>query len=744
MKKKLIEKTPPRTTRRDGWYTRLQIVDKYVVFNTYKNKTLKFRHVLNAETHEYATLRDKEWTMEQLAGAFDLNYYKNNYYYSDNFIKAAEEKLRMSSADERTLKETLGKTFEEKYNSRYSKKSILRAIDEMEQDYDRKKRRSAEERRWDRVKTEMDKVPVPDVPALWKWIDNAVTGGKNYMFRTPDKKEKPYEWMCSACGGISSTDTILFFRDKKPFKDGDMVACPHCGEKVKIQTRKRSLNITQPFVIIQNLDDITSVARHLRAKLICDGKAEKRIFIKEEVRLMMYREPYGRRGIRWDLYYDQSYLGAGCWFDSTEWQAGSFDNKSNPCQQKEHTGLLYLEGIEEGLKGTIYEDWTRTFTAAAAKGIQADWNRLMATSYNDGSMLPDIEELMLKGRFYRLFREISEDISLWNYKYIFDDGITSPLGHGGISVDGETIEEIFGINDRQLINRIRDHNGGGMMLEWMRWSERHRQKVSDKCIEWGEKNKVDPSGGAMNWLLCRFSPEQAMNYVERQRKESYKGKSAAQVIEQYADYMNMCEKLKKNTSDEMVYRPRELKRRHDEAVVELEMKKARIETKEYARKYPEAEKVIKKIRTKFEYRGKEYFIMVPRHISDIVIEGRCLHHCAGATDRYFDRIKDHETYICFLRRTDAPDTPFYTIEVEPGGTIRQHRGMYDEEPDIEKVKPFLREWQKVIKSRMDEDDRKKAKASKVKRAENIRELKEKNNTRVLQGLMEDFMDAAAV
>ena len=85
--------------------------------------------------------------------------------------------------------------------------------------------------------------------------------------------------------------------------------------------------------------------------------------------------------------------------------------------------------------------------------------------------------------------------------------------------------------------------------------------------------------------------------------------------------------------------------------------------------------------------------------------------------------------------------PFYTIEVEPGGTIRQHRGMFDEEPDIEKVKPFLKEWQKVIRKRMSEEDHKRAAVSKIKREENIEDLKRRNNTRVLNGLMEDFMEA---
>ena len=107
-------------------------------------------------------------------------------------------------------------------------------------------------------------------------------------------------------------------------------------------------------------------------------------------------------------------------------------------------------------------------------------------------------------------------------------------------------------------------------------------------------------------------------------------------------------------------------------------------------------------------------------------------------DRYFNRIEAEETYICFLRRKEAPGIPFYTIEVEPGGTIRQHRSYLDEEPGIEQIRAFLKEWQKVIRKRLTERDKALAKMSKEKREANIRELQEKNNTRVLQGLAEDL------
>ena len=75
-----------------------------------------------------------------------------------------------------------------------------------------------------------------------------------------------------------------------------------------------------------------------------------------------------------------------------------------------------------------------------------------------------------------------------------------------------------------------------------------------------------------------------------------------------------------------------------------------------------------------------------------------------------------------------------------GRTIRQHRSYLDEEPGIDEIRGFLREWQKTLKKRLTQEDKRLAKISKEKREQNIRELEEKNNTRVLRGLAEDFME----
>ena len=44
-------------------------------------------------------------------------------------------------------------------------------------------------------------------------------------------------------------------------------------------------------------------------------------------------------------------------------------------------------------------------------------------------------------------------------------------------------------------------------------------------------------------------------------------------------------------------------------------------------------------------------------------------HCIANSDVYWERMERRESYLLFLRKTAEPDTPYYTVEAEPGGTV---------------------------------------------------------------------------
>ncbi len=708
MKKKLIENTEPIKTRKNGWWITVQMIQRILVLNIYNNKILYSRHCINVDNYEYMTLYKGEWKTTIYTKALGLNIDERSYYYGET---DQDKRFRMSKEDEELIQDVLKAKEEAPY--RRGTRDILQY---REYDRGRTVRENSENSRIRRISEAMAKVP--ETPTgIKEWINQMEIGGEDFATKT----EKKGIYACSKCGEKFGETKLKRADGEKKIRNNDKVICPSCGKEITFVKRKKKIDIFPHFAIVQPIDDTMSVVRYFDAEIYCSG-GKKHIGLDESIRILMFKKD---KKYICSIYYNQ-YGRFNNWAPEGKQNNGCFDNKHNPANRKEFLGYLYDGGIEEAFKGTVYDTWTRLFKEFSAAGLKLNYNRMMCAWDSDNYR--NVIEMLYRGRFDKLLMETSDNIAYWNMGYC-----------GKLRISGQTIEDVFDIGDRQKINRIRDMNGGELMLQWMRWSDENRTKISEKTLSWLIQNNMDCSD--MGWTKDRMSLEQGMNYIERQKKESYKGMSIKQIIAQYMDYLSMCEKLKKDLSDEMVYRPRELKRRHDEAVAMIAERDAELQADEFSRRFPGVEDILKEIKERFEYENDTYTILVPSRCVDIVAEGRCLHHCAGSSDRYFDRIKQRETYIVFLRKNDAPNVPYYTVEVEPGGTIRQHRGYLDEEPEIEEVKPFLREWQKVIRKRMTEEDHKHAAISAVKRIENIKELEAKNNTRVLNGLMEDFMEA---
>ena len=702
MKKKTIEVMPAIPATADGWCTTVQIIKDTIVLNIHQERELKWRHCFVPETKEYATYDavHGKWNHKRITFCYGVEY-ESAYGYNEirGNLNARSE---LEASDQKTVYDMI-ETHDDHWRKR-EPDEWARIISDMETQGKIEGRECAELRRVKRVKAMMARVP-DEQENLREWANEKLDGGRGYCL----KDRETGKWTCTACG--RKLEKI----PGKP-KNKDEIICPECGKKIVYLSRKQSVVAAGGFTVVQPIDEETSVVRHFWGTVEDKPNRRREVWIAELVRIMLFKfgsEKYRLHNWKCDIYYKTF--------------GDEFDNKGNYNNIRMVKSYLYDDGIAEAFRGTVYDPWTKLFAEFAEAGLELEYNKMMCmyASYEYRGMI----EMLYRGRFYRLLRETSENVggyTRWSY-------------NGMLHPDGNSIESVFGISDRQKINRIRDKNGGEMMLAWMQASDEEGFKVSDKVLDWLEQVRLWPR--SMARMTEYMSLEQSVNYLIRQKKEQYPGRTFLSIIGQYEDYISMCKKLKKNMTDEMVYKPRELKRRHDEAVEEIKAREEELQAEEYSEKFGEAEQVMQEVRSKFEYTGQVYRILVPQKIVDIVKEGRALHHCAGATDRYFDRIKNHETYICFLRKNEAPDEPFYTIEVEPGGTIRQHRGMFDEEPDIELVKPFLREWQQVIRKRMKAEDHERAAMSKLKREENIEDLKQKNNTRVLAGLMEDFMEA---
>lgn len=218
-------------------------------------------------------------------------------------------------------------------------------------------------------------------------------------------------------------------------------------------------------------------------------------------------------------------------------------------------------------------------------------------------------------------------------------------------------------------------------------------------------------------------------------------------METWRDYMRMAEQQGLNISHEIFYKPKDVYKAHDACVKEGQKKETMKRAEEILTRYPDVEKVLKKIRTIYTYEGEQFCVVVPETVVDIIHEGRALGHCIDTTDRYFDRMEQETSYIVFLRRKESRDVPWYTLEIEPGGTVRQQRttGNEQNKEDAKSYMPFIREWQKVVRERISEEDRALAERSRQTRIMEYAQLraeKEKVRRGKLAGkLLADVLEA---
>ena len=88
-----------------------------------------------------------------------------------------------------------------------------------------------------------------------------------------------------------------------------------------------------------------------------------------------------------------------------------------------------------------------------------------------------------------------------------------------------------------------------------------------------------------------------------------------------------------------------------------------------------------------EYTGTAYSVIMPENARDFVREGMKQGNCVVD---YLQRHADGEISILFLRKNDAPDKPFVTMEISDG-VIEQALARFNTKPSDE-VRAFLNEY----------------------------------------------------
>ena len=184
-----------------------------------------------------------------------------------------------------------------------------------------------------------------------------------------------------------------------------------------------------------------------------------------------------------------------------------------------------------------------------------------------------------------------------------------------------------------------------------------------------------------------ISVHQACEYLERVRVSQCFVPSGA--VTEWRDYLKACQTIDVDLTDKTVRYPSSLKREHDRAVFKqkiiMDEKKERM-FGEICRDYGD----------KYTFSDEKYQIIVPHSMQDLFEEGRKLNHCVG---QYADRVVDGCSCICFIRKKEKPDLPYFTVEIFPSqDRITQIHGLSNRDVDEKRdvgLKDFLKKWAKT-------------------------------------------------
>ena len=537
-----------------------------------------------------------------------------------------------------------------------------------------KRRHKKETEPWD-----LDMEQTPDLPRDWeRWVSK-VGITENYIFYRYDRKGAKTGY-CTFC------EKEVPVRKPRHNKPGCCLRCRHkimykaVGKAGTIVTRRDSM------YLMQRCEDGFMIRQFRGYKRYRKGSYENPECCSWECRRVICG-------------HDAELLRAYYWGDykhtETRWIEKAFDSLN---WFGEESGRVYGSSLPTLGAGEL----RRTgLMEALQDSKKIDPERYLMVLRE----VPELE-MLSKARLPVLVRECMGS------PYRFREAFRNP--------EARSLLKLLGIDSQQL-KRLKGNRGGRRYLTWLQYEKAIGKSLPDEAVAWFSKENILPD--ELRFIADRMNAVQVYNYMRRQMRET--GMKSRELLATWADYLSMARRLKMDTDDAIIYRARKLRQRHDELVELCEQKERAIRAGEILEKYPHIEDIFRETKAVYGYTGKDYAVIVPSRIEEIMEEGERLHHCVGSSDRYWERIERKESYVLFLRKVSDPGVPYYTLEVEPDGTVRQKRTMYDrQKEDIKDAEKFLLEWQEAVSRRITAKERELAEKSRILRDEEFTQLRE--------------------
>lgn len=568
---------------------------------------------------------------------------------------------------------------------------VVDYIDHIETTTSSRRRVAGIKRKQERINSWFKDIP-PYPDDLFEFIDNTVFGGLHYAFWNKAKDK----YVCSVCSEKITLPNM---------KHGKYYDCPKCNSRVKCDKRLQGgdrvfssrITLIQPYHDREGKPCPIKREMHVSKRFMRNGES---VYLSEGSLAVLTGEKYlqnGKEIFFWD---------SGVWWDKNTW---GFQHSK---------GYLYPD--VSALEGTVYDK--RAVEAAAKRGWYLNYNNLI--QYFDEPRM----EYLIKGGFYKLVYDLTTNCSMSHL------------------MPGNDIQSVLGL-DGQGVARLRENQGGVRYLDWLRAAFMCGYKLPEKTIQYFVKHDISPTDVAVP-LNSGASPEKVANYIEKQ-KDLCK-LPVYNIAIKWRDTLNMQGNYARGGGSYTLF-PKNLEKRHRElcGIRDIELHKSEMqsrldnidshisgmsgEIRAIEERYPNVKAMCENVRGIFEWSDGDYAVLVPNGAQDVLVEGYLLGHCIArpkhdGTYLYFERIEERESYICFLRKNQRLNAPWYTMEVEPDGSIRQLRTFGDDEgADRDEAKAFLKKWRREVRSRLGKTELAAAAVSREKRLAEFEELRRGQN-----------------